>query len=181
MRSITRTAAALAVVGLASIGLATSANADPLDFQKGQKNAPGQADRIDADGNGYSDAGVYVTGHYTALYAEDGNGDYYQDLGDGRVVGTVSSVDELDAASLVTCDYQNTYRADYGNDPYMNEGWITNQINCSDGTHYSYLIVSQSDPRYTGNPDFAVWGTWEYHVLASSGEGNIVNRPVLVG
>ncbi len=181
MRSISRSAAALAVVGLASIGLATSASADPLDFQKGQKNAPGQVDRIDSDGNGYSDAGVYVSGKYKALYAEDTSGNYYWDLGDGRVQGTVSSVDELDPATLVTCDYENTYRADYGNDPFMNEGWITNNINCDDGTHYTYLIVSQTDPRYTGNPDFAVWGTWEYHVMASSGEGNIVHHPVMVG
>ena len=176
MRSITRTAAALAVVGLASIGLATSANADPLDFQKGQKNAPGQVDKIDSDGNGVSDAGVYVSGKYKAFYAEDGNGDYYWDLGDGRVQGTVSSVDELDAATLVTCDYENTYRADFGNDPYMDQGWIINAVTCDDGSHATYLIVSEDDPRYTGSGT-SIWGTWEYHVLSLSGEGNAERGP----
>ncbi len=38
---------------------------------------------------------------------------------------------------------------------------------------YNYLIVSQTDPRYTGNPDWAVWGTWEYHVLTMSHFGNL--------
>jgi hypothetical protein len=35
-----------------------------------------------------------------------------------------------------------------------------------------YLIVSDEDPRYTGDPAKSVWGTWEYHVLAESGGGN---------
>ena len=59
----------------------------------------------------------------------------------------------------------------------MNEGWITNNINChgyDDNGTYNYLIVSQNDPRYTGNPDWAVWGTWEYHILTLSGNGNLV-------
>ena len=38
-------------------------------------------------------------------------------------------------------------------------------------------VVSQSDPRYTGNPDQAVWGTWEYHVNTESGLGNLA-RPM---
>ena len=141
---------------------------------------PGQqGDRVDADDNGYSDAGVYVTGHYTSLYAEDGNGDYYWDLGDGRVYTSpsIDSIDDLDQSTLTVCDYQNVYRADFNNDPYMDTGWITNNISCSGaepGT-YKYLIVHEDDPRYTGNPDMAVWGTWEYHVLTQSGMGNVAN------
>ena len=63
-----------------------------------------------------------------------------------------------------------------GNTPFMDAGWIQNHIVCSgsDGTAaYNYLIVHESDPRYTGNPDWAVWGNWEYHVLTESGSGNL--------
>lgn len=133
--------------------------------------------RYDRDNNDYPDAGVYVNGHYTSLYAYDANGDWYWDLGDGRIQGTAGSVDGLDQNTLTTCDYVNNYRADFGNDPFMDAGWIQNHINCSgydDNGHYNYLIVHESDPRYTGNPDWAIWDTWEYHVLASSGEGNLV-------
>lgn len=136
-----------------------------------------QGPRYDKDGNGFPDAGVMVNGHYTSLYAYDANGGWYWDLGDGRVQGNVGSVEDLDQATLTRCDYVNTYRADFGNNPYMDAGWIQNHINCSgydDNGHYNYLIVHESDPRYTGNPDWAIWGTWEYHVLTISGQGNLV-------
>lgn len=149
------------------VGLAHSVQASTV--------VPGHA-RYDADHNGYPDAGVRVNGHYTALYAYDANGDWYWDLGDGRVQGTVGAVDDLAAETLSSCRYVNNYRADFGNDPYMNSGWIQNHIVCDgyDGhATYNYLIVHASDPRYTGNPDWAVWGTWEYHVLTESGSGNL--------
>lgn len=135
--------------------------------------------RIDSDGNGFPDAGIYVNGHYTSLYAYDASGNWYWDLGDGRIYGTVGSLGDLNKATLTQCDYVNNYRADFGNDPYMNAGWIQNHINCSgydDNNHYNYLIVHESDPRYTGNPDWSIWGTWEYHGLTVSHEGNLV-RP----
>lgn len=134
---------------------------------------------IDKDTNGYPDAGMYVNGHYTSLYAYDNNGDYYWDLGDGRVQGTVVSVSDLDQETLTQCDYVINYRADFGNDPYMNEGWIQNHIKCAgydDNNQYNYLIVSKTDPRYTGNLDWAIWGTWEYQTLTVGHEGNLV-RP----
>lgn len=141
-------------------------------------------DKYDLDDNGYSDAGIYVNGHYTSIFAYQGEyGDgyypeyYYWDLGDGRVYGTVGSIDELDQETLTVCYYEVNYRADFNNDPFMDHGWIINNINCmgydDDGT-YHYLIVSETDPRYTGNPDWAVWGTWEYKVLTESGSGNLV-------
>ena len=139
---------------------------------------------IDSDGNGIPDAGIYVNGHYTSLYAYDANGDWYWDLGDGRVQGTVNSVEELDAETLTTCDYVNNYRADFGNDPYMDAGWIQNHITCSgydDNGTYNYLIVHETDPRYTGNPDNAIWGTWEYKALTQSGMGNLVRPENHVG
>jgi hypothetical protein len=132
---------------------------------------------VDSDSNGYPDAGVVVNGHYTSLYAYDANGDWYQDLGDGRVQGTVASVDALDQATLSQCDYVNNYRATFGNDPFMDTGWIQNHIVCSgyDGhATYNYLIVHETDPRYQGNPDWAIWGNWEYKVFTESGKGNLV-------
>ncbi len=135
---------------------------------------------IDADNNGSPDVGVIVKGHFTSLYAYDASGDWYWDLGDGRIQGTVDSVDELDAATLSQCDYVNNYRGTFENDPYQDTGWISNHITCSgydgNGT-YNYLIVHESDPRYTGNPDWAIWGNWEYKVLTESGSGNLV-RPM---
>ncbi len=169
-----RIIALLTLVGV--FALAASAQAATV--------VPGHDGRFDADGNGYPDAGVSVNGHYTALYAYDATGAWYWDLGDGRVYGTVGSVDELDQATLSRCDYEINYRADFGNDPYMNSGWIQNLIVCSgyDGTaSYNYLIVHKTDPRYTGNPDWAIWGDWEFKILTESGSGNLVRPAGNVG
>ncbi|HEX5982640.1 MAG TPA: hypothetical protein VFY69_00385 [Solirubrobacterales bacterium] len=136
-------------------------------------------DRTDADGNGYPDAGVLVTGHYTSLYAYDASGAYHWDLGDGRVYGA-ASVDDLDQATLSVCKYVNGYRGTFGNDPYLDTGWNSNNIRCygHDGkATYRYQIVHETDPRYRGNPEWAIWGNWEYHVLTESGAGNLV-RPI---
>jgi hypothetical protein len=141
-------------------------------------------DRYDTDDNGYPDEGVTTNGKYVSVYAYDANGDYYWDLGDGRIQGTVGSIDDLDAATLTTCDYQVQYRANFENDPFMDSGWITNNINCSghdDNGTYNYLIVHETDPRFEGNPDHAIWGTWEYHVLTESGAGNLVRPETPVG
>lgn len=145
----------------------------------GATTVPGHTGKYDADNNGYPDAGKYVNGHYTSVYAYDNNGAYHWDLGDGRVYG-VPSIGDLEQETLTRCDYVNNYRADFGNNPYMDEGWIQNHINCKgydDNNHYNYLIVSQTDPRYTGNPDWSIWGTWEYHGLTQSHLGNLV-KPV---
>lgn len=139
---------------------------------------PGHAqDRYDKDNNGITDAGVYVNGHYDSLYAYDAYGDFYWDLGDGRIIATVGSIDQLDEATLTICEYNSKYRADFGNTPYMDHGWIQQTIVCRGYDYpttavYMYLIVSDSDPRYTGDPAKSIWGTWEYHVLAESGSGN---------
>ncbi len=138
-----------------------------------------QGSRYDQDNNGYPDVGVEVNGKYTALYAYDASDDWYWDLGDGRVQGTVDSVDDLDQSTLSTCDYQIQYRGTFENNSFMDGGWIMNNIVCSgyDGTSTNnYLIVNENDPRYTGDPAAAIWGNWEYHILTQSGEGNLV-RP----
>ncbi|MCZ7527158.1 MAG: hypothetical protein M5U14_12715 [Acidimicrobiia bacterium] len=163
--------------GVAVVAAVTIVMAAPVGAGTTVPGHSGKGRTVDADDNGYADAGVVVNGHYTSLYAYDANGDYYWDLGDGRIQGTVSGVGDLDQATLTVCDYEVNYRADFGNDPFMNSGWIINNINCSgydDNGHYHYLIVHETDPRYTGNPDWAIWGTWEYHTLVESGSGNLV-------
>lgn len=136
--------------------------------------------RYDTDGNGYPDIGVVVSGKYTSVYAVDASGNWYWDLGDGRVDGTVASIDALDQTTLDVCDYQNHYRGSFNNDSFMDSGWIINNIHCygySGNSAYTYQIVHASDPRYSGNPEWAIWGDWEYHVLTESGSGNLVTRP----
>ena len=138
---------------------------------------------IDADSNGYPDAGVTINGKYVSLYAYDDT-DWYWDLGDGRIQGTVDSVDDLDENTLTVCDYQVQYRGNFENDPFLDSGWIMNNINCGgydDDNHYNYLIVHETDPRYTGNSDFAIWGNWEYKALTISGFGNLVRPETPVG
>ena len=108
---------------------------------------PGQQDRYDTDNNGFPDAGRNVNGRYTDTY--------------------------VDGATI--CKLTVIYRGDFNNDAYLDSGVIDNHYVCKgpDGTQtYNYQIVSQEDPRYRGNPDWAVWGTWEYHVLTQGGQGN---------
>src|SRR3954453_15793852 len=109
---------------------------------------PGQQDRYDADHNGIPDAGQIVNGRYDDVYI---SGD-------------------------TVCKLVVTYRADFGNDPYLDSGEISNHYECKgpDGNQtYNYQIVSQGDPRYRGNPDWTVFGGgWEYHVLTQGGQGN---------
>jgi hypothetical protein len=162
--------------------LATNVMAKP-GCGDGDTIVAGMCGRYDADNNGYPDAGVSVVGHYTSVYAYD-TLDWYWDLGDGRVQGTVGSIADLDPATLTTCDYVVNYRATFGNDPFMDSGWIQNLINCygfDDNGQYNYLIVHRTDPRYEGNPAWAVWGDWEYHVLTESHSGNLVRPEHAVG
>ena len=94
--------------------------------------------------------------------------------------GTVTGKYTQDADG---CTYQVQYRGDFGDDPGLDDGWIINNIQCDDGSAYNYLIVHESDPRYTGNDDLAVWGNWEYRVYTSSGSGNVANpmHPEYIG
>lgn len=135
----------------------------------------------DADDNGIPDEGEIVTGVYKALYAYDASSDFYFDLGDGRVQGTVDSVSELDQTTLTVCKYKVQYRGGFENDPFLDNGWIKNNIKCSgydyDGSQtFNYTIVHETDPRYTGEKPATFGGDWEYHVYAVGGEGNTV-RP----
>lgn len=173
MRTRGNSIAALAAVGVMFL-LALPASA-------GGTSVPGhQHHRYDQNDNGYPDEGVIVTGKYVSAYTYDDNGDYYWDLGDGRIQGTVDSVADLDLDTLTECVYQVQYRGEFDDDPFLDSGWIKNDINCSgydDNGTYNYLIVHETDPRYADASDWAIWGTWEYHVLTESGQGNLVHRP----
>ena len=109
---------------------------------------PGQTgSRTDADNNGFPDAGVQVVGNYRATST----------FGD------------------TVCTVRVNYKGDFGNDAYLNSGEIQNHWICDgpDGHQtYNYVIVSNTDPRYSGDPDWAIWVTWEYHVLTQGGQGN---------
>lgn len=162
---------AAAALTFALLATATAAGAGTV--------VPGQATRSDADSNGYPDAGVVVTGKYTAVYAYDVNGDWYWDLGDGRVLGTVGSVGELDPATLDVCDYQIQYRGTFENDPFLDSGWIKNNIVCRgySGTGaFNSVIVHRTDPRFLDTGYGPGWGPdWEYFVDTWSGYGNVAN------
>lgn len=170
--------AVLALLVVALIGAMTPASAADASVC----NIPRGGD---ADSNGIGDVGVQVVCNYTSLYAYDATGNYYWDLGDGRVQSSpgVTGVADLDQGTLSVCNYVIQTKGSFENDPYQDTGVISNMIRCSgyDGNAtFNYQIVAQGDPRYTGNPDLAIWGTWEYHVNTQSGSGNLVhtlNRP----
>ena len=134
---------------------------------------PGHAKKCDQDGNGFCDDGVMVNGHYTALYAFDANGDWFLDYGDdrpGSPAGTVSSVDKLEDSTLTVCDYVINYRGDFGNDPFMDSGWVQNHIKCS-----GYSVKNGDIPRST---NFTIdYPGGQYRVYTVSKEGNILVVP----
>ena len=177
------------LLALAALALFATGCGDPAAPAVGPHDARASTvvhghQRYDQDGNGFPDEGARVNGHYTSVYAYDAHGDWYWDLGDGRVYGTVPSVDDLDGGTLTRCDYVVNYRGSFENDPFMDTGWIQNHVNCrgyGDNNTYNYLIVHETDPRYTGNPAWAIWGSWEYHVLTISGFGNLVRPYAHVG
>ena len=108
---------------------------------------PGHTGNNDADTNGSPDAGVIVNGNYS----------------------------ETVVWGSATCKLRVTYRGDYGNTPYLDSGVIQNHYVCKgpDGNQtYNYTFVSSDDPRYTGNPEWAIWGTWEWVTLTQGGQGN---------
>ncbi len=152
-------------ISLALTTLAPALAAPPNDND--ETVVPGHRDR----------ASGTVVGRYDSVYAYDYNGDYYWDLGDGRVRGTVGSVDDLDPETLTVCDYVAVYRGDFGADPGLDDGWVRNNIRChgydGNGT-YNALYIHESDPRFTGDRT-PIWTTWEVLVDARSGVGNVAN------
>lgn len=148
--------AAIAALGLGGISTATAQ-------QRGNSGNNGNGDR--------------ETGMYKATYAYDENGDWYQYNGSNRGLerGTVDSIDALDQSTLTTCEYKIQYQGSFGDDPYLDMGWIRNNIVCKGETpeNQNVLYVSEEDPRYTGEGE-PIWGTWEYFVDAQRGQGNVL-------
>jgi hypothetical protein len=117
------------------------------------------------------------TGMYKATYAYDANGNWYgYNLSNlGEESGTVGSIDELEQETLTTCYYKVQYQGDFGDDPYLDMGWIRNNIVCTgyEPDNQNVLYVSQEDHRYTGEGT-PIWNTWEYFVDAQRGDGNVL-------
>jgi|GEM_PF-3460861 len=157
-RTLLRGAAAAALT-TATTGLA-AAKGDP---QRGN------------DGNHGN--GPKVTGMYKAVFAYDADGGWYGwNLSDRHLEsGTVASIAALDQATLTTCYYEVQYAGSFGDDPYLDYGWIANHVVCAgyEPDNRNVLFVSESDPRYTGDGP-SIWGSWEYHVDAQRGKGNVL-------
>lgn len=163
------------IVALFFFGSALVAYAGPKDCDADATAVPGHCGK---------DSGT-VVGHYYSVYAYDDNGDYYWDLGDGRIYKTVDSIADLEQETLTQCDYIVNYRGDFGDDPFLDAGVIQNKISCSgfdDNNQYMFTIVSDNDPRFTGEKPGPGWGSnWEYHVYTISGEGNVIQPMQHVG
>jgi hypothetical protein len=114
---------------------------------------------------------------YKATYAYDQNGDWYgYNLSDqGLESGSVESIDALDEATLTTCYYKVQYQGSFGDDPYLDMGWIRNNVVCRgyEPDSRNVLFVSEEDHRYTGEGE-PIWNTWEYFVDARRGQGNVL-------
>lgn len=116
-----------------------------------------------------------VMGAYDAFHAYDAS-DHYRDLGDGRVSGTVYGVDGLDPDTLTVCSVRVIYRGRFGGDPFLERGWVRNDIRCEgvdDGRH-ARLYVHESDDRFSGERE-PVWGDWEILEEAPGAPGAIIH------
>lgn len=51
------------------------------------------------------------------------------------------------------------YRGDFGGDPYLEDGWILNVNLNKDGMAGLYIIVHESDPRWSEDLE-TIWGSW---------------------
>jgi len=117
------------------------------------------------------------TGMYKATYAYDANGDWYGDNMSnlGEESGSVSAISELDQDTVTVCEYKVQYQGSFGDDPYLDMGWIRNNVVCTgyEPDNRNVLFVSKEDNRYTGDGT-PIWGTWEYFVDAQRGSGNVL-------
>ena len=129
-------------------------------------------------GNGKNNGNAGDTGNYRATYAYDAEGGWYgENMSDlGQTDGTVGSIDELDQGTLTICHYVIQYGGTFGNDPYLDSGWIKNNIRCEgyESGNYNTIYVSENDVRYTGTRE-PIWGTWEIFVDTRRGNGNVAD------
>lgn len=154
----------LRTTGLAALGLASL----PTAMAQSRGNEGSNSDT--------------VSGMYKSTYAYDANGDWYGENMSNRGLesGTVGSISELDQDTLTTCYYKVQYQGSFGDDPYLDMGWIKNNVVCKgyEPDNRNVLWVHESDPRYTGTGQPAFGGTWEVHVDSRRGEGNVLTDKV---
>lgn len=157
--------------GTVAAGLASSGITSVAAQERGNNDA----DRYDEDDNGFPDEGVEVTGVYKALVAYDANGNVYQrnPSGIGREIG---NLDDLDPETTTKCYYKVQYRGTFGNDPFLDTGWVKNEVVCKgyEPDNRTILWVHETDPRYTGSGQPAFGGDWEVHVDSQRGRGNVL-------
>lgn len=90
-------------------------------------------------------------------------------------VGTVTGVYEYTSGGF---HVQVQYRGDFEGTPSLENGWIKNIFTrLSDGAKWHYIIVHETDSRYTGNGT-SVWGSWEYHLRLRANQSDPVKNGV---
>lgn len=60
------------------------------------------------------------------------------------------------------------YRGDFGGDPYLDDGWIINVDLNKEGMAGLYIIVHESDPRWSEDLE-PIWGSWAIFKAVSAG------------
>jgi len=140
---------------------------------------------LDGNDNDLPDVGVIVSGRYTSFIAFDSLGNFYWDFGDGTIFTfpTGIDIDDLNETTLSICDNQIIYQGEFNDDDVLDNGWIIEKERCygynfAEPRIFVYLMVHESDPRYTNDPDQVVActasGCWEYQTAVVSGNGNIL-------
>ncbi len=96
-----------------------------------------------------------------------------------RTDGPVNYKTTLENYQDSGCDYilfgRGEFQSRADGSVFQTTGWIKNHIVCEDGV-YNYTIVHNTDPRYTGDVDNAIWNTWEIVKYTESGAGNTAKR-----
>ena len=114
-------------------------------------------------GSALADDGTVVPGQHR--YDADSNG--YTDAGQ-VVTGRYTQASG-------GCTYQVSYRGDFGNDEYLDSGWIINNIRCGKDV-YHVLVVTADDPRWSADGQDIGWGAgWLAVSFTQSGAGQLLN------
>ncbi len=140
----------------------------------------------------YSDASTVKQSpcNFSIIYAYDDLGGWYKDFGDGQIYtspSTITSIQDLDSATLTTCGYQVHARGKFDNNAGLVTGDSGNILLIKHCYGYAYndfgghgtelyQLISPDDPRYTG--DSWAFSTWEFQLWIKSHFGNLVVRSI---
>ncbi|QHE53713.1 hypothetical protein [Pontibacillus sp. HMF3514] len=120
--------------------------------------------------------GLMVTEVAAKSTVVPGHQTYDGGIPDGDVTGVYTEESEYEG---VVYHYRVQYRGDFGGDPYLDSGWMTNHItNTETKEKFFLLIVHESDPRYTGEGT-PIWGSWEYHLSVNGNQSDPVENGVI--